>query len=233
MPCHPQSALAGLNARLRVAAFGVGTSRAALTARSRAMRAREPGQIRKEAALSGSGHVPRIGLARASHDANARGPLSKAGRTVLPAQCALGRPAARASPEACAAGEAPRCLRWRSVAGPTGRCRPFSASPRSKVAAAPRAAPGTCACRRRGPGPPAWSRSASTRGGGGSCARGSDRRSSPPTARARSAGPARGSALRARAPMSLQVPPLSLFGTMSAARPIGCSPFRAWARSVE
>ena len=86
MPCHPQSALAGLNARLRVAAFGVGTSRAALTARSRAMRAREPGQIRKEAALSGSGHVPRISLARASHDANARGPLSKAGRTVLPAQ---------------------------------------------------------------------------------------------------------------------------------------------------
>ena len=79
MPCHPQSALAGLNARPRVAAFGVSTSRAALTARSRAMRAREPGQIRKEAALSGSGHVPRIRLARASHDASARGPLSKDG----------------------------------------------------------------------------------------------------------------------------------------------------------
>jgi hypothetical protein len=90
VPCHPQSALAGLNARPRVAAFGVSTSRAALTARSRAMRAREPGQIRKEAALSGSGHVPRIRLARASHDANARGPLSKAGRTVLPAQCLSG-----------------------------------------------------------------------------------------------------------------------------------------------
>jgi hypothetical protein len=86
VPCHPQSALAGLNARPRVAAFGVSTSRAALTARSRAMRVREPGQIRKEAALSGSGHVPRIRLARASHDGNARGPLSKAGRTVLPAQ---------------------------------------------------------------------------------------------------------------------------------------------------
>ena len=84
VPCHPQSALAGLNARPRVAAFGVSTSRAALTARSRAMRAREPGQIRKEAALSGSGHVPRIGLARASHDASARGPLSRTGRTVLP-----------------------------------------------------------------------------------------------------------------------------------------------------
>ena len=84
VPCHPQSALAGLNARPRVAAFGVSTSRAALTARSRAMCARESGQIRKEAALSGSGHVPRIRLARASHDGNARGPLSKAGRTVLP-----------------------------------------------------------------------------------------------------------------------------------------------------
>ena len=86
MPCHPQSALAGLNARPRVAAFGVSTSRAALKARSRAMRAREPGQIRKEAALSGSEHVPRICLARASHDGNARGLLSKAGRTVLRAQ---------------------------------------------------------------------------------------------------------------------------------------------------
>ncbi len=84
MPCHPQSALAGLNARPRVAAFGVSTPRTALTARSRAMRAREPGQIRKEAALSGSGHVPRRSLARANRDASARGPLSRAGRTVLP-----------------------------------------------------------------------------------------------------------------------------------------------------
>ena len=89
MPCHPQSALAGLNARPRVAAFGARTSRAALTARSRAMRAREPGQIRKEAALSGSEHVPRLSLTRANHDAHARGPLSKAGRTVLPGH---GRP---------------------------------------------------------------------------------------------------------------------------------------------
>ncbi len=87
MPCHPQSALAGLNARPRVTAFGVSTSRAALTARSRAMRVREPGQIRKEAALSGSGHVPRIGLARVSHDASARGPFSRTGRTVLPILC--------------------------------------------------------------------------------------------------------------------------------------------------
>jgi hypothetical protein len=59
VPCHPQSALAGPNARPRVAAFGVSTSRAVLTARSRAMWAREPGQVRKEAALSGIPHVPR------------------------------------------------------------------------------------------------------------------------------------------------------------------------------
>ena len=56
---YPQSALAGPNARLRVVAFGASTPRAVLTARSRAMRVREPGQVRKEAALSGSGHVPR------------------------------------------------------------------------------------------------------------------------------------------------------------------------------
>jgi hypothetical protein len=84
VPCHPQSALAGLNARPRAAAFGVSTPRTALTARSRAMRAREPGQVRKEAALSGNGHVPRRSLARANGGENARGPLSRAGRTVLP-----------------------------------------------------------------------------------------------------------------------------------------------------
>src|SRR5262245_43396213 len=43
------------------------------------MRVREPGQVRKEAALSGAGHVPRTSLARASHGGNARGPLSKSG----------------------------------------------------------------------------------------------------------------------------------------------------------
>ena len=236
MPCHPQSALAGLNARPRVAAFGVSTSRAALTARSRAMRAREPGQIRKEAALSGSGHVPRICLARASHDANARGPLSKAGRTVLRCSVLSRGPLARASPAASAAGEAPRSRRSRSVSGRTARCRPFSASRRSKaeaVAAAPRAAPGTCACRRRGPGPPARSRSASRRGGGGVRVRGRHRRSTPPSARAGSDGPAAAPPCGRGLAMSLQVPPLALLGTMSAARPIGCSPLRAWAGSVE
>jgi len=82
VPCHPQSALAGLNTRLRVAAFGVSTPRKALTARSRAMSARESGQVRKEAALSGSEHVPRTTLARANRDASARGLLSTTGRTV-------------------------------------------------------------------------------------------------------------------------------------------------------
>ena len=128
MPCHPQSALAGLNARPRVAAFGVSTSRAALTARSRAMCARESGQIRKEAALSGSGHVPRIRLARASHDANARGPLSKAGRTVLPE---FGRPSGAESNQRSSGttGASLAASLWGSRGGeippegPSARCR--------------------------------------------------------------------------------------------------------------
>jgi hypothetical protein len=40
--------------------------------RSRAMSAREPGQVRKEAALSGSEQATRIGLTGASHDGHAR-----------------------------------------------------------------------------------------------------------------------------------------------------------------
>ena len=83
MPCHPQSALAGLNARPRVAAFGVSTSRAALTVRSRAMRAREPGQIRKEAALSGSEHVPRIGLTEPATTGTPEDRSRRRARTVL------------------------------------------------------------------------------------------------------------------------------------------------------
>ena len=47
--------------------------------RSRAMRARESGQVRKEAALSGSEQATRIGLTGASHGENAREPPSKAG----------------------------------------------------------------------------------------------------------------------------------------------------------
>src|SRR3954451_20195768 len=46
------------------------------------MRAGESGQVRKEAALSGSEHVPRTSLARAKRHASARGPLSRMGRTV-------------------------------------------------------------------------------------------------------------------------------------------------------
>ena len=76
---YPQSALAGPNARLRVAASGASTPWAALTVRSRAMRVRESGQVRKEAALSGSGQVPRASLTRANRDENARGPLFEAG----------------------------------------------------------------------------------------------------------------------------------------------------------
>ena len=45
---------------------------AALTARSCAMWAREPGQVRKEAALSGSRHVMQASLARANRNGHAR-----------------------------------------------------------------------------------------------------------------------------------------------------------------
>ncbi len=81
---YPQSALAGLSAHPRVVAFGASTPQVALKVRSRAMRAREPGQIRKEAALSDSEHVPRFSLTRANHGGHARRPLSKVGCTVLP-----------------------------------------------------------------------------------------------------------------------------------------------------
>ena len=64
-------------------AFGASTPRAVLTVRSRAMRDRESGQVRKEAALSGAVHVPRINLTRASHGGHARRPLSKRARTVI------------------------------------------------------------------------------------------------------------------------------------------------------
>ena len=74
---YPQSALAGPKARLRVVAYGASTPRAVLTVRSRAMRARESGQVRKEAALSGGEQVPRISLTRASHGGHARRPPSR------------------------------------------------------------------------------------------------------------------------------------------------------------
>ena len=47
------------------------------------MRVREPGQVRKEAALSGAGYVPRASLTRANCGENARRPLSKRARTVI------------------------------------------------------------------------------------------------------------------------------------------------------
>ena len=58
-------------------AYGASTPRAVLTVRSRAMRVRESGQVRKEAALSGAGQVPRNSLTRASHGGHARRPFSR------------------------------------------------------------------------------------------------------------------------------------------------------------
>ena len=55
---------------------------AAMTARSCAMWAREPGQVRKEAALSGSRHVMQISLARAKYGGHAREPRLEDGCTV-------------------------------------------------------------------------------------------------------------------------------------------------------
>ena len=110
---YSQSALARPKARLRVVAFEASTPRAVLTVRSRAMRVREPGQIRKEAALSGAGQVPRISLTRASHGGHAR-------KTTLedePARSIL-RLASPGAPEgARGAGSLSRTRRRRSAAG--------------------------------------------------------------------------------------------------------------------
>ena len=50
---YPQSALAGLNSLSRGKGLGVSAPYGASMAGSRAMSTREPGQVRKEAALSG------------------------------------------------------------------------------------------------------------------------------------------------------------------------------------
>src|SRR5262249_28681878 len=63
-------------------ALGAEPLQAALTARSRAMATREPGQVRKEAALSDSRHVMRISLARAKRNGYAREPRLDDGCTV-------------------------------------------------------------------------------------------------------------------------------------------------------
>ena len=66
MPCHPQSALAGLNSRMRGLRLSGSVRRTeASMAGSRAASAREPGQIREEAALSDTARAPRISLAGA------------------------------------------------------------------------------------------------------------------------------------------------------------------------
>ena len=56
---YPQSALAGLNSLSRGWAFSVSPSTLAVMAESRVMLAHEPGQVRKEAALSGSQQAQR------------------------------------------------------------------------------------------------------------------------------------------------------------------------------
>ena len=66
MPCNPQSAIAGLNSCQRFRRCEVRLLYVALTAGSPAMEAREPGQVRKEAAVSGKFHVPGERLARAN-----------------------------------------------------------------------------------------------------------------------------------------------------------------------
>jgi hypothetical protein len=62
VPCYPQSAVAGLNSCQR--SWGVRTSfrYPVLTVGSFAMNAYEPGQVRKEAAVSKMFHVPKGSL---------------------------------------------------------------------------------------------------------------------------------------------------------------------------
>ena len=71
---NPQSALAGPNPLPRGAGSGVGAPPAASMARSRAVAAREPGQVRKEAALSGNRQAPRDRRAGAAGDESRRSP---------------------------------------------------------------------------------------------------------------------------------------------------------------
>ena len=66
MPCHPQSALAGLNSRTEGLRLSGPVRRTeASMAGSRAASARESGQIREEAALSDTARAPRASLAGA------------------------------------------------------------------------------------------------------------------------------------------------------------------------
>ena len=82
MPCNPQPAQAELNSLTRDWPLGPVPPQAALTARSCAVSACEPGQVRKEAALSGSRHVMQASLARAKSSGHAREPRLEDGCTV-------------------------------------------------------------------------------------------------------------------------------------------------------
>ncbi len=63
MPCNPQSAVAGSNAYSRYNDVRSVVSNGVLRVRSFAMDACEPGQVRKEAAVSRRFHVPKGSLA--------------------------------------------------------------------------------------------------------------------------------------------------------------------------
>ena len=77
--CNLQSALAGLNSFLRLFVCKVCLVHVVLTSGSCAMESHEPCQVRKEAALSGTFHVPRDRLDRANDKGNAYVQQSKKG----------------------------------------------------------------------------------------------------------------------------------------------------------
>ncbi len=77
--CNSQSALARLNPFLRLSVCLVCLLHVVLTIGSCAMSNHEPCQVRKEAALSGTTHVPRGSLIRANDKSNAYVRLSRKG----------------------------------------------------------------------------------------------------------------------------------------------------------
>src|SRR3954447_24602723 len=80
-------------------ALGAGSPQAALTARSCAVSACEPGQVRKEAALSGSRHVMQASLARAKRSGYDRESVSRMGaRSIFPLVATSSRTSVRESP---------------------------------------------------------------------------------------------------------------------------------------
>src|SRR3982750_4515801 len=82
VPCNPQPAQAELNSLTRDWPLGPVPPQAALTARSCAMSACDPGRAGKEAALSGARHVMQASLTRAKRGGHAREPRLENGCTV-------------------------------------------------------------------------------------------------------------------------------------------------------